>query len=294
MKVFTSNKQRISILHTYDKFLQNWAVDYHEIDIPGAYGSTHCIVSGNKNNPPLILFHGVGDNSAVMWVLNIQELSKHFYCIAVDTIGGPGKSIPNEGYGREFDQVKWITSILDFFHLKKVNIVGVSNGGYMAYNYCLKESSRVNKIIGIEGSFALNPYKAMINTIGLLFPEILIPTKTNMMKILYKMSSPENQCFKEHPEIADYMIEIMKGHNQNAMFKHKVNKYIRNEAEQIKDKLLFLFGDYRAEAKKELFQVMESDGIQYKVFPKAGHGLNMEQAELINIQIVKYINCVYQ
>ncbi len=121
-----------------------------------------------------MLFHGVGDNSAVMWAPNIKELSENFFCIAVDTLGGPGKSIPNEKYEkRYFNKQLWINDIADYFHLKIFNIAGVSNGAAIVFNYTTKESNKINKAVCIEGGIVSNPLKSFVSTLGMMFPEIL-------------------------------------------------------------------------------------------------------------------------
>jgi pimeloyl-ACP methyl ester carboxylesterase len=106
MKVFKSEKVKNKILCTYDQILEMWNVNKEEKDIITIYGTTHVIMCGNKNNPPLILFHGVGDNSAIMWIYNAAVLSRHFRLYAIDTIGGPGKSCPNKNYNKDFDDIK--------------------------------------------------------------------------------------------------------------------------------------------------------------------------------------------
>ena len=111
MKVFKSKKAEKLVLDTYNQLLVMWDVDIEERDISTSYGSTHVVLCGNEANPPLILFHGVGDNSALMWIYNAKALSHHFRVIAVDTIGGPGKSVPNKKYSKDFDDAKWIDEI---------------------------------------------------------------------------------------------------------------------------------------------------------------------------------------
>jgi pimeloyl-ACP methyl ester carboxylesterase len=112
IKVFKNEKGKERAIESYNKLLGSWDVEAVEMDIQTKCGTTHCIIAGNKENPPLLMFHGVGDNSAVMWLLNMKELSQHFYCIAIDTIGGPGKSVPNDKFNKnEFDQIEWINEI---------------------------------------------------------------------------------------------------------------------------------------------------------------------------------------
>ena len=95
MKVFKSEKSKKKILETYDELVKMWGVKYKENEVETVYGITHVIECGNEESPPLILFHGVGDNSALMWIYNAKVLSEKYHIFAIDTIGGPGKSIPN-------------------------------------------------------------------------------------------------------------------------------------------------------------------------------------------------------
>lgn len=289
MNIFKNAKKEEIVINGYNIFLQKWGVDYKETDIIGKYGLTHCIEVGDRNSKPLFLFHGVGDNSAVMWVLNIKELSKKYFCIAVDTLGGPGKSKPNTVFKNEFIQEEWINEIINHYKYEKIDMVGVSNGGYMAYNFCEKFSNKIGKIVCIEGGFILNPILVMMKTIGLMFPEILLPTRKNMIKILYKMSSPHSSCFQENGDIADYMIDVMTAHNQSAMFVHKIHKYNEEYGKLIKDKCLFLFGDYRLDINKDIIEIINRDGFTLKIIENAGHGLNMEQFQLVNREILNFV-----
>lgn len=78
VKVFKSDAGKEQVLRSYNELLGDWGTEIRELDIETPYGTTHCITSGEAGLPPLLLFHGVGDNSAVMWLLNIRELSRHF------------------------------------------------------------------------------------------------------------------------------------------------------------------------------------------------------------------------
>lgn len=119
-----------------------------------SYGSTHIIITGIKTNPPLLLFHGVGDNSAMMWLYNIERLYEHFYVIAVDAIGGSGRSEPNEHYYRSFDQTIWLDEILEHLQMDEVNIAEVSYGAYLAYHYAIMRPFKVRKIVCMAGRVA--------------------------------------------------------------------------------------------------------------------------------------------
>jgi len=291
IKVFKNKVGKEKVIQSYNQLLEMWGTDYEEHDIDTLFGTTHCITSGNIQNPPLLLFHGVGDNSAVMWVLNMRELAQHFYCIAVDTIGGPGKSVPNDQFNKKtFNQLEWIHQIMDCFNLKTVNMAGVSNGAYMIYNYAAAHPERVNKVICMEGGMVIAPFKSMLQTLLIMFPEILFPTQHNLLKVLKKLSSPTTDVFHTFPFIAEHLVLLMKNHNQQAMFVHKLQKYERDKGITVKDKLYFLLGDHRIELQKELINVLKADQYTYKIIPNAGHGINHEQPQAVNSEMIRILS----
>ncbi|MUT68318.1 alpha/beta fold hydrolase [Paenibacillus sp. NEAU-GSW1] len=291
MKIFKSAKGREQVLQSYNRLLEQWSVAYQEADVETRYGVTHCIIAGNPDHPPLLLFHGVGDNSAVMWMLNMKALSKHYYCIAVDTIGGPGKSVPNENYNKKrFEQVDWINQVADQLRLERFHIAGVSNGAYMAFNYVVHEPERVKKVVCMEGGMVTSPIKSMVQTLLMMFPEMLVPTRSNLNKILRKLSSPNSRVFDRHPELADHLVLLMKQHNQQAMFVHKLQLYDKHKAAGLKEKLYFLMGDYKLNHKEEFLSVLKDGGFPYKIISDAGHGVNHEQPEAVQNEMIRFLS----
>lgn len=291
--VFKSEKGREQVLKSYNHLLKLWDTDIEEVDLKTKYGLTHCIIAGDKLKPPLLMFHGVGDNSAVMWLLNMKELSRHFYCIAVDTIGGPGKSAPNENYNRKsFNQVDWINEIVEQLKISNFNIIGVSNGAYMALNYTTREKHRVNKVVCLEGGIVINPIKSMIGTLLLLFPEILIPTRSNQIKAMKKLLSPNSNLFEMHPEVIEHLLLVTKSHNNKAMLGHKLEKYDKERAIAVREKLYFLLGDHMIDTRKErkeYINILDDGGFNYKIISNSGHAINHEQPAIVHNEIVHFL-----
>ncbi|WP_339802677.1 alpha/beta hydrolase [Paenibacillus sp. FSL R5-0744] len=287
---FKNAKAQERVWHSYEQMIEQWPIPLEELDVPTTYGLTHCILAGQKNNPPLLLFHGVGDNSAVMWILNIEELSKHFYCIAIDTLGGPGKSIPTEQFNKQkFEQVKWINEIAMYLNIDVFNIAGVSNGAYIAFNYATKQPDKVNRVVCLEGGMVTAPFKAMIQTLMMMFPEILIPTDRNLLKVLKKLSAPHSPLFDNHPALAAHLILLMRTHNQQAMFVHKLHPYDKNAAVAVRDKLYFLVGEHALKQSKDFIKILEDGKFYYQVIPHAGHGINHEQPDRVNTEIINFL-----
>lgn len=89
MNLYRTKKAQQLIAASYDRLLDEWGVATRLKDIETRYGSTRVIVCGNPEAPPLLLLHGVGDDSALMWIYNAAALAPHFRLFAVDTRSGP-------------------------------------------------------------------------------------------------------------------------------------------------------------------------------------------------------------
>lgn len=96
----------------YDAVLKQWSVAYEEVDIPSRFGTTHVIVTGPQDAPPLVLLHGIYATST-MWTPNIADFTREHRVYAVDVMGQPSKSVPAEPIRSATDYVTWLTLTLD-------------------------------------------------------------------------------------------------------------------------------------------------------------------------------------
>lgn len=269
-------------------------MDFLEEDVQTVFGSTHLILAGNPANPPLVLFHGVADDSALMWLLNARALAEHFRIIAVDTIGGPGKSEPSEEYFKSFDQARWIDSVLDSKGLERVFIAGVSNGAYLTQLYTAKRAQRVVKSVCIAGSVAVKGRKSPIwRMMKVFLPEALFPTPKNTVKLMSKMcASPENAqaIVGLNPWVMEHWVSLLKYFNNQSMFSHKTYGFEDAEIDVIRGKTRILIGACdRLAAGSESYDLLKKYGMNHRVIENAGHALNMERAELVNEEITRFL-----
>ncbi len=282
MKVYRNAAAQRNILNTYDKLLAMWDLEKEERDISTTYGTTHVIVCGNEDKPPLVLFHGVGDDSALMWLYNAKALARHFSIYAIDTIGGPGKSCPNENYNKNFDDTQWIDEVLAGLKLDKVFVAGVSNGAYLAQYYGLHRPDRVIKMVCMAGSVPVGSSGPMKTMMKIFLPEALFPTKRNTIKLLLKLSGKNSGVFIETPVVLEHYRSLLKGFNNMAMCWHKIKPFSEEEVETIREKTLFLVGEADPFAqlggKEKLLQYK----MNARFFPEVGHGINHEIAEEVN------------
>ncbi|MDD5937095.1 MAG: alpha/beta hydrolase [Clostridiales bacterium] len=287
MNNYRNNKAESNIIRTYDELLMQWEIPVEEFDIPSRYGVTHVITAGEKTAKPLFLFHGVGDDSALMWIYNAKELAKHYRIYAVDTIGGPGKSKMGDGYNKDYSDVEWIESLMEAFEIKKACFVGTSHGGYLVQLFTLKRPDMVERAISISGAVPCGSKKGTLRMMmKIFFPEALFPSMKNAVKLLHKMSGDNAAVFTENPLIVEHYYWLLKGFNNMAMKFHKIDPFTEDEIASIREKVFYLAGE------KDLFeqmggkQALLDHGMNVRFYPNAGHGLNHEEAKEINQIIV--------
>ena len=297
MRVYKNAKAGKMIRESYDALLGMWGTEITERDIPGRYGSTHVIESGDNDKPPLVLFHGVGDDSALMWIYNAKELSKHFHIFAVDTIGGPGKSVPGTGYDRSFDDEIWIDEVLDDLGLDKVFLAGVSNGAYLTQMYTIKRPERVIRGISMAGvpvkTSGNSKMAAMKAMMKVFLPEALFPTDKNVMKLIRKMTGTNYSAFTDNETVFLHFKQLMTGFNRSAMMNHKVIGFSEEEILSVKDKLLCIVGKkdpFIMLGGSQLEEELRRYSIRVQFMEDAGHGINHERADEVNRLIVDFFD----
>lgn len=303
MKIYRSKKQGQIIRETYDELLKLWDCEISERDIITSYGSTHIIETGKDNLPALVLFHGVGDDSALMWIYNAAVLSKRFKLYAVDTLGGPGKSEPNENYNKSFDTISWIDQIFDGLRLEKAYVAGVSNGGFLTQYYTLRRPERVIKAISISSTVAAPAPSELVDEtkakrakaaamkamMKIFLPEALFPTDKNVRKLIKKLCGKNYTVFTENPTIMAHYKGLLKGFNNMAMRYHKVVAFTKDEVDSIRDKLVYLVGEEDPFEKLGGKTRLIENNMNATFYPDAGHGLNHELSSQINEKIINVL-----
>ncbi len=294
MKVYRSRKSGQAILETYDRLLSSWACETKETDVETVYGTTHVIECGREDAPPLVLFHGVGDDAALMWIYNAPALSGHFHLYAVDTLGGPGKSVPNAHYNKDFDDIRWIDGLLDGLGLERAFFAGVSNGGYLVQSYALSRPEKVIKGISISGTVPAGESRSAKRTklfvvfrmMKIFLPEALFPSDKNVHRLIRKLSGDHYRVFTENGEIMAHYKALLKGFNKAAMGYHKIRAFSPEEVWRVRDKIVYLVGNEDPFEKLGGRDALLRNHMNAVFYDRAGHGLNHELSEEINRKII--------
>lgn len=286
MKIYKSKKAEERIIETYNALLSKWETSVEEKEIVTQYGSTHVIIAGNPQGPPIMLFHGVGDDSALMWLYNAKTLAKEFRLFAIDTIGGAGKSRPNENYNSTFDDALWIDALRQQLGLGKVHLIGVSHGGYLVQYYNLVRHQWVDKVISMASSVPDKQSKSTMQMMmRIFFPEALFPTNQNVKRLLKKLAGEHVEVFIKDDVIMAHYKWLLKGFNNMAMRYHQVRKFSDEEIQSIKENTYYIVGEEDPFERLGGKEALIRHGMNARFYQGVGHGINHEIAEKINLLV---------
>ncbi|UNL86801.1 alpha/beta fold hydrolase [Priestia koreensis] len=137
---------------------------------------------------PLLLLHGLGA-SWKMWVPQIDYLSRYFKLIMIDMRGHgqTSKYFPNNKYNTLLlaEDIKFF---LDALGIKKVNMLGVSQGAVVAQLFAIKNSSYIKKLI-LSNSYSEIPTKLskwVLGASNLVIQALPYNTVVELMLKVYK------------------------------------------------------------------------------------------------------------
>lgn len=290
IKLYKNQRAEENIVSTYNALLEQWETPFEEKDIETTYGSTHVIIAGKPEGMPVMLFHGVGDDSALMWLYNAKEWAKEFRLYAIDTLGGPGKSRPNENYNKNFDDGIWIDQIRAQLGLGKVNLIGVSHGGYLVQYYNLVRHEWVNKAISMASSVSDEASESTMKTMmKVFFPEAFFPTQKNVRRLLEKLAGNNSSVFTENELIMAHYKWLLKGFNNMSMRYHHIKRFTVDEIKRIRENTYYIIGEEDPFEKLGGKKALLRHDMNVIVFEGTGHGINHEEAQKVNQLVTRIL-----
>jgi pimeloyl-ACP methyl ester carboxylesterase len=95
--------------------------------------------------------------TSAMWSSNVADFSKTYRVYAIDTMGQPGKSIPEEPIRDASDYAAWLTATLDGLRLDRVSVLGMSYGGWLALNFAVAAPERLQSLVLLSPGGGFTP-----------------------------------------------------------------------------------------------------------------------------------------
>lgn len=201
--LYKTEQGKSEILNLYDAKLKELNIKYQYKTIDTNYGKTNIIISGDSQNPPIIIIHG-SNGCAPVALETYPNLSKSFRVYAIDVLAQPNKSAEIRLNMKDDSYGKWINEIIDSLKIDNVIMTGFSFGGLVILKTLEFNECKIKEVYLSAPAYIVNgnPLKALF--------KIFIPMKrfmiTKNLKFVEKLLS---EIFTEHNEFAvKYMSKV--------------------------------------------------------------------------------------
>lgn len=268
----------------YEKSLLLINVPFTQRYVSTSFGDSYVICCGDEKKPPLVLLHAASCGS-VIWYKNIEAWSQLYCVYAIDLIGETSKSILTKKIKTAHDNAQWLDETMIALHIDKVNLCGLSIGGWTAANYAGFYPERIAKLI------LLSPVQTFAKMHPSYFFKIMKmgihPTRSNVENYIGWGSGKEDSL----PDsiIEQFTLSVM-NMNANVAFP----KWIKKEhLYNIKMPIFIMFGEHEfafsiKEARTRINATL--DNVQLKIVNDASHLLPTSKPDEINRLVIEFIN----
>jgi pimeloyl-ACP methyl ester carboxylesterase len=226
-----------------------------------------------------------------MWWPNIAAFAESFETYAVDNLYDFGRSVYTRKPQKPEDLPEWLNELFDALNLHaKINMAGLSQGGWMAGLYALHCPERVKKVALL----------APANTILMIRPEFalravacLLPLRFFTRSFIYWLFSDLVSKDEASQRLADEMVAEM--FLSFRCFKpmpiQSPTVFTDDELQKMKVPALFLVGEHeKIYPPQEAVQRIHRLAPHWEtgIIPSAGHDLTFAQTEMVNKKVIEF------
>ena len=285
---FKSQDAKETYLKLYDENAKLWPVPSEVKMIDTSYGKTFVRISGPADAPPLVLLHGLGSNS-LMWLQNIEHLSKDYRTYAVDDIYGNGKSIYTKPIKDHNDFVNWLDELFNVLELgNNINLMGMSYGGWQAGMYALKFPDKLSKVILLAPAATVLPVSSAFGRKAILS---MLPFRYFTKNLIYwVMEDMVKKDEKVMEGVVDSMFLASKSFKTRRPPEPTV--FEDNEWKNIEVPVLYVVGEnekiYSAEKAVQHLNTVAPQ-VKTEIIPSAGHDLVSVQAKIVDEKVLEFL-----
>jgi pimeloyl-ACP methyl ester carboxylesterase len=291
LRLFRSSEFEARFDAAYQAVLNQWPVSYEELSIPTHFGATHVIASGPREAPPVVLLPP-GGTYALMWIRNVEPLSRTYRTYAVDILGEVNKSVPVRPIRGSREFMDWMRQLLDGLQIDRADLIGNSHGGFHALETALVLPERVRKLVLISpcASIAGMPRFWW----RLFFPSYFVAPlfhSENMVRKAY------DWLWQDFPMEDDFARLRHISKVAGVGYRPSINRgaprvFSDKELQSIQAPVLLLIGDHEVIYKPEVAIRRAAHlvpNLKAVIVPNANHSAQYTAPEFVNARILEFL-----
>lgn len=265
-----------AVMAAYDDSLAHIPWEHESRLVATRLGSTHVIVAGNPDGPPVVLFHGWNGNAAGLGA-SFSFLLPNYRLFMPDIIGHAGKSAATRPPTGGATFADWVTELLDGLGLDRVRMAGISGGGWLTMKFAAYYPDRLHKavIINADGLVLLDPRFAFW-----ALPAVLWPTRRTARWFLRGLAPGSDNEGQMYRRFLLAMVPVLR----HFRYQRNPGRLPGRELQRIRTPLLAFMGE------KDIFWPRQAAGrarqqipglVAVRILPGAGHVLLDRQIGLL-------------
>jgi len=287
---FKSNESKEEYMTLNREMESLWPNPSLNKTITTTYGDTFVRINGPENAPPLVLLAGAL-NCSLQWLPNIERLSSHFRTYAVDSLintGSVGKSIYTNTIEKPEDAVSWLNELIDALDFKsKINMAGMSYGGWLTAQYALHFQDKLNKIVLLAPAILPVSLQFILHAI----PIELRKNHNSIKGFLEWHLDFEKSKDRVVLARAINLMAVSKQSYEEAKYP-MFSQLRKEELQRIKVPTYMLIGEKdKSYSMRRGMGKIKKAAPQWKIelLPDAGHSLPLDQAEIVNRKVLDFL-----
>jgi pimeloyl-ACP methyl ester carboxylesterase len=290
---FRSARAKERYLKRYDERAAAWPVPCRTRTVETAAGETFMRISGPDDAPALILLPSASSPSLI-WMPNIEELSKSFRVYALDNIYDVGRSVYRTPFKTPDDYTGWLDGVFDALGIRgDLSLMGLSYGAWLTAQYALRFAKRLRAIVMAAPPATIQPLPGAWAWYGL---SALIPHRFFMKNMLRWMFPALSRLTDEASvKLAQDLVEDAFVGLRCFKLKMPVAPTVLSDEELKKISevpALFLVGQHEViyPAENAIKRLTEAaPKIKAAIIPDAGHDLTIVQARMVSTMAANFI-----
>lgn len=283
---FASDEGRRVYLDCYEAAMSLWPVPYQSKQVATRFGSTHAVISGPEDGPPVVLLPAAIGVGAVQWYPNLAHLADRHRVIALDFVGAPGKGTQTQPIVNHHDCATWLVDVLDALDIDQADVVGSSQGGWFALNLAILAPARVSRLALLAPAASLTPFRRMVAVMLRVGPYLPVFTAK------YSVQASFGRRFRPDERFIDLATSALKHfrYQERAVMP---SVFTDTELAAVEIPVLVVIGDKELiyDPHKALERArLTMPTVETELVPGAGHLLNIERADQIDQRLLALLD----
>lgn len=236
----------------------------------------------NGNGTPIVFVHGFSLDQR-MWDNQKEYFSKNYQVITYDLRGFGQSSLPNGSYSHHDD----LNALLNYLNIKAAHIVGLSLGGEIALDFVLSYPDSVLSLTLIDSS--LGGFSGKVDWDVKAKEEGLEKAKDNWLH--HPVFAPTISKPDVKLKLSNFVTSYSGWHWLNHDPRSKLNPSTKDRLSEINKPVQLIVGSEDLSYYHDIASFINDNIKNSKLadMPNSGHMVNLEQPDLTNSLIDKFI-----